>query len=83
VRELRTQAEYFVEVRLEAPLLESVLKAECKIVDKHGSIRVIQGEKLQCSPIDLNGFVEVRHDSMLQESLSKAGSKIVQRGGSI
>jgi hypothetical protein len=83
VGRLRTQAKYFVNVRLVALLLESVSKAGSKIVEKYGSIRMTQGQKLQRSLIELNGLIEVRHDTLVQGSVMKAECKIVQRQGSI
>lgn len=51
-----------------ATLHESVLKAECKLVEEHRSIRVMRPEELQPSPMELDGFIKVRHDATLSES---------------
>jgi hypothetical protein len=68
-----------IKIRHDTLLVESVVKAGSKIVEKHGSIRMMRGEELQRSPMELNGLIKVRHDATLQEFVSKGECKIVQR----
>jgi hypothetical protein len=64
-------------------LLESVLEAGSKVVERHGSIRMARGTECKSSLMELDGLFKVRHDTPLPESVSKAISKTVERRGSI
>ena len=46
-----------IQVRLDTPLLESVIKADGKVVERHGSTRMARGTELQCSSMELNGLI--------------------------
>jgi hypothetical protein len=48
-----------IKVRHDSMLQESFSKAECKIVEKHGSIIMTRREELQRSPMVRNNSVKV------------------------
>jgi hypothetical protein len=68
-----------IKVRRDAPLSESVSKAEGEIVERIPSKRMTRGTKEYCSPIELDGLIKVRRDAPLSESVSKADGEIVER----
>jgi hypothetical protein len=69
----------FIKIRQDALLLESVIKAACKIVERRRSKRMTERTKEQCSPMKLDGFIKIRQDALLLESVIKAACKIVER----
>jgi hypothetical protein len=38
----------------------SGIKAGCKVVERRGSIKMVEGTERECSSIELNGLIQVR-----------------------
>jgi hypothetical protein len=67
-----------VQVGGDAPLSESVVKADGKIIERRGSIKMTRRAEHQCSSMKLNGLIEIRLGALLLESISKTDSKIIE-----
>lgn len=73
----------FIQVRQDALLPESVVKADGKVIERHGSITVAGGTERQRSPIEIDGLIYVRQDASLPESDVKGHGKVGEKFGSI
>jgi hypothetical protein len=67
-----------IQVRWYSNLLTSGLETQCKVVERHESIRMTRGTECKCSLLQVNGLIQVRQDTPLLKSDMETASKIME-----
>jgi hypothetical protein len=70
-------------IRQDIPLLKSIYKSVCEVVEKTRSKRMAGRTEHQSISMELNGLLKVRQNTPIIESVSKATTEVVEGHRSI